>query len=191
MFTLRRTHFSALRTFIYLSHTATLHAVCACVLLSALFWRVNLSFHLVHPSQHFHQMKSHRVDRGRWQSHLVTFLQPVPKAEFSGTTSPPTTGMIPEAQGLALVTRWWWSMGWPPVSKCQHSKTMLLMVQFPALNTSHSCMFTGRAELKIHPGPYTDYHVVEDVWRWKGQLSTLLTADYYFIVVTVVPQGKL
>lgn len=62
----------------------------------------------------------------------------ISQAEFS-ETSLPTPEMVPEAQGPAQVTydddgSW----GGLTLNKCQHSKTMFLMVQFPALSALHS-----------------------------------------------------
>lgn len=49
------------------------------------------------------------------------------------------------------------------LSKCQHSKTMLLTVQFPSWTAPHSWALTVMADGKTHPGPCTECHVRVDL----------------------------
>ena len=117
---------------------------------------VNMSFHLVH----FHQIE-YSVDKGWWQSHLATFSQGTEQSfpgphrlpHMEGFQKPKVcTGHRDDDDG---------PRGGLTLTKSQHSKTMLLMLQFPAWNAPHSWALAVRADGKTHPGLRT-----ERLWGW-------------------------
>lgn len=169
------------RIYLFNAHS---NPMCYMCILSSI--SVNLSFHLVH----FHQTE-HSVDKGWWQNHLAMFLQARAPGSFPRPHYLPHLECFQKHKVLHRARDdddgpW----GGLTLSKCQHSKTMLLMVQFPALNVPHSWALPVRVKRKMHTEPRTEHQALGDLWGWRGQLGTLLTAAYCR-VVTAVTQGKL